>query len=135
MRKIFSVLLPAAILLLSFGCASTPSASDTSHNEKKRAEKKLRFDDWKYMGFGQEIPDWVEPASNGDIEQVKRLLPELAGAEIIILSDFGMNVDQAEESLSLQEIPAGYSLFDSFWVRIAKSTENPYVALAIYKMN
>ena len=54
------------ILLLLFclmlaSCATTGNAAvQDIHKEKKQAQKKLLFEDWKYKGFGQELPVWFE---------------------------------------------------------------------------
>jgi len=113
------------------GCASVPS--DSSYIEKKQAEKKLQYDDWKYMGFGHQIPQWVEPAINGNIAKVKKAVEELSDAEILVFSARGVNIDQAEEALQELEIPENYTVYDSFWVRQSSSSDKPYIAVAIYK--
>ncbi|MCR4630664.1 MAG: hypothetical protein K5786_03460 [Treponema sp.] len=113
------------------GCASVPSES--SHIEKKQSEKKLQYDDWKYMGFGRQIPVWVEPAINGNIAKVKKAEEALAVSEILVLSARGVNIDQAEEALQEMEIPENYTVYDSFWVRQSSASDKPYIAVAIFK--
>ena len=124
------------VLFFVFGgffssCASLPS--DSSHIEKKQSEKKLRFDDWKYMGFGSQIPVWVEPALDGNIARIKKLLPELADKELLAFSAAGINIDQAEIALSELEVPEAFSLYEAFWVRQTQLSDKPYIAIAIYK--
>lgn len=135
MKKIlfYSLIFASAFMLLSVfaGCASVPSES--SHIEKKQSDKKLQYDDWKYMGFGQQIPAWVEPAISGNIAKVKKVEQSLADSEIVVLSARGINIDQAEYALQEMEIPENYTVYDSFWVRQTSASDKPYIAVAIYK--
>ncbi|MCR4578850.1 MAG: hypothetical protein K5681_00740 [Treponema sp.] len=130
MKKIFFTVLVVGLFIFA-GCASTPS--EGVQKEKNLNQKKLRYDDWKYMGFGREIPEWVELAINNNPSKIKKLIPELAEAEIEVRSAAGINIDQAEESLLELGIPEGFSVYDSFWVRQGKSVEKPYIAVAIYR--
>ena len=131
-KMIFCILILAAVCAFT-GCASTPSES--VYKEKKQSEKKLRFDDWKYMGFGSEIPLWVEPALDGNISKIKKIIPELTEAQIEVRSANGINIDQAEEALNEIVMPENFSVYDSFWVRQSRDSDKPYIAVAIYKEN
>ena len=85
------------------------------------------------MGFGSQIPVWVEPALDGNIARIKKLLPELADKELLAFSAAGINIDQAEIALSELEVPEAFSLYEAFWVRQTQLSDKPYIAIAIYK--
>ncbi len=85
------------------------------------------------MGFGSRIPDWVEPAIEGNLSKVRKMEPSLVDSEIIVLSASGMNIDQAEEALLELEVPEDYLVYETFWVRQAAPSDKPYIAVAIYR--
>ena len=139
MKIRFSLILPLLIILMLCSCSSTPAAesradsgSQDVHKEKKQNQKKLLFEDWKYKGFGQELPAWFEPAYKADEAKLKSLVPELKDKEFVIIRGEGVNSDQAERNLDInkKDIPDGYELYDSFW---AMTAEGAYVSLALYK--
>ncbi|MBR1638560.1 MAG: hypothetical protein IJ688_04155 [Treponema sp.] len=131
MKRAYFFILFCIFICILAGCASVPS--DGVYNEKKQSEKKLRYDDWKYMGFGQQIPQWVEAAVEGKTPLVKKSFPEKEAAEFFVASAAGMNIDQAEESLAEIEVPEDFELLDTFWVRLAASNDGkPYIAVAVY---
>lgn len=112
----------------------------TSNTENKRKEEKLRFDDWKYRGFGSELPVWIEAAVDSNIKVLKKLIPELANVgNVIVVVGRGENQDQAEQmakelaEMNRAENP-NLSFYDSFWVREAytnKLKEKPYASVHI----
>ncbi len=120
------------------GCAS--NSSSVPEQEKKTApsyksEKSAsRFDDWKYKGFGMNLPEWVDAAVDGRIEKTAKLLnrnPE----QIEILTETGINVDQSEDKLKNQ-IPQDSKLIEGFWVRLntqVNKTDEPYITILIYE--
>ncbi len=129
MRTLFRTFALLLFIIMLASCATT-SAGDT-HIEKKQGQKKLLFEDWKYRGFGQKLPDWVEAAYHNKTDKIIHAIQELNGKEILILRGEGVNSDQAERNLELAEsgLSEEYTFFDSSWIRIEAGE---YVALAIY---
>ena len=129
MRTLFRTFALLLFIIMLASCATT-SAGDT-HIEKKQGQKKLLFEDWKYRGFGQKLPDWVEAAYHNKTDKIIHSIQELNGKEILILRGEGVNSDQAERNLELAEsgLSEEYTFFDSSWIRIEAGE---YVALAIY---
>ena len=125
------------ILLLLFclmlaSCATTGNAAvQDIHKEKKQAQKKLLFEDWKYKGFGQELPVWFEAAYKNDISAIKKAIPQLSDLEIVIIRGEGINSDQADRNMELAaaEAEGEYELYDFSW---GMTGEEQYIALAIY---
>lgn len=135
---VFSVLLA--------GCASNPSTkatashdSDYLYKENARKDKKLQFEDWKYKGFGQPLPDWFEAAYKGDIEEVRRKTGISENYKIEIITASGINSDQANKSLwqRLFVMSQLGELYDSTWVLLdekqaaANNNSYPYYAVAV----
>ena len=117
------------------GCATTLSAANTKINNAN--SKTLRFDYWKYKGFGSELPLWIEHAIDGKIDAIGKTIPELYGRELLIFTGKGVNSDQAERNLESdsKSISESFKLYDEFWVRVAdgqNSEELKYIAIAIY---
>lgn len=129
MKTLLKTLTLLFFIIMLASCATT-SAGDT-HIEKKQGQKKLLFEDWKYRGFGQELPDWVEAAYHNKTDKIIDTVQELNEKEVLILRGEGVNSDQAERNLELAEsgISDEYTFFDSSWIRIKAGK---YVALAIY---
>ncbi len=129
MKTLVKTLILLLFIIVLASCATT-SAGDT-HIEKKQGQKKLLFEDWKYKGFGQKLPDWVEAAYHNKTDKIIHSDGVLNGKELLILRGEGINSDQAERNLELAEsgISEEYTFFDSSWVRI---DAGEYVALAIY---
>ena len=105
--------------------------------KNKQTNQKLRIDQWKYMGFGTEIPSWLVPALENDVKSIKNNVPELENKDVIVLVATGCNSDQAESALQSLEKPEGYELFDSFWVRAVPAKKNEqidmsYISVAVY---
>lgn len=128
--KTFVKTLTLLLFIIVLASCATTSAGDT-HIEKKQGQKKLLFEDWKYKGFGQKLPDWVEAAYHNKTDKIIHSDGKLNGKELLILRGEGVNSDQAERNLELAEsgISEEYTFFDSSWVRI---DAGEYVALAIY---
>lgn len=114
------------LLIISF----TSCATSGAYKEKHQNGKKLLFEDWKYRGFGYELPVWFEAAYNDDKLEVKNLIPELHDKEIIILRGEGLNSDQAEQNLKLQlsAVAADLIVYDSSWAML---DFNKYISIAI----
>lgn len=139
MKKILYLSLPLILIFTSSfmlaGCATTLSAANTKINNAN--SKTLRFDYWKYKGFGSELPLWIEHAIDGKIDAIGKTVPELYGRELLIFTGKGVNSDQAERNLESdsKSISESFKLYDEFWVRVAdgqNSEELKYIAVAIY---
>ena len=91
------------------------------------------FDDWKYMGFGTEVPKEVEEAIKAapvDFIVDGFKVYDAESRNVVILHTSGLNVDQAESKLEISvsksaaaNVPADISLDDyeaseSGWVRL-----------------
>lgn len=127
------------------GCATTTAASteNTSNTNNKSSEVKLRFDDWKYKGFGKELPYWAEAAADSNTKYLKKNVPELNNAKkVIVLRGYGENSDQAVKAAEnlyeeQKQEDSTLKLFDTIWVRQDinyKKTEMPYISMyVLYK--
>ena len=109
-------------------CATTSAGGN--HIEKKQNQEKLLFEDWKYKGFGQELPVWLESAFENDVPAIKKVVPEIADKEVLIIRAEGVNSDQADKILKIkeEELSSDFILYDSSW---ALSGET-YIALAVF---
>lgn len=126
------LLLLFTVLLAS--CASTATDISDVYIEKKQSQKRLLFTDWKYKGFGQDLPVWFEPAYNNDIELLRDVIPQLKNCQIKIVSAEGINIDQAKRILQLkeQEISSDFEYYDSFWALYRKEKIETYIAIGLF---
>ena len=137
MKNLKSLFLLLLLIISLSACATT--ASSEAHNEKTQSHKKLLFEDWKYKGFGKELPVWFEAAYKGDVEKVKKTIANPNNYKFAILTSAGVNSDQAEKSL-LEQLNAQSNMiadFDSSWVLLnekeaaEKNNGYPYFAAAV----
>ena len=126
MKNFIRRLLPFLLLIFFTSCATTSGV----HKEKHQNGKKLLFEDWKYRGFGYELPVWFEAAYKDKPQQLQELVPELKDREIIILRGQGLNSDQAEQNLKLQlsEADEDFVIYDSSWAMLESEK---YISIAI----
>ena len=119
--KFFSLLL--FVLISFFSCASS-----------KVVVKDILFDDWRYKGFGSELPSWFEPAYLKDVDNVKKALPEFTEKDVI-LGGNAISADHAEKLIAENKKVDGYEFVDSCWAKLAKSEnlQTPYVFLIVLK--
>ena len=119
--KFFSLLL--FVLISFFSCASS-----------KVVAKDSLFDDWRYKGFGSELPSWFEPAYLKDVDNVKKTLPEFTEKDVI-LGGNAISADHAEKLIAENKNVDGYEFIDSCWAKLAKSEnlQTPYVFLIVLK--
>ena len=119
--KFFSLLL--LVLISFFSCASS-----------KVVVKDSLFDDWRYKGFGSELPSWFEPAYLKDVDNVKKALPEFTEKDVI-LGGNAISADHAEKLITENKNVDGYEFVDSCWAKLAKSEnlQTPYVFLIVLK--
>ncbi len=139
MKSRLYLILSLLIFCLS-SCASKPAGdSKDLYNEKKQNQEKLLFEDWKYKGFGQPLPDWFEAAYKGDVKEVRRKITLPENHKIEIVTAQGINSDQANKSLwqKLAEQSTLFELYDSSWAllgekgAIEKNNSYPYYAAAV----
>ena len=125
MRNFIRLILPLMLIISLASCATSGATKEKHHNEKK-----LLFEDWKYKGFGQELPVWLEAAFKNDVPAVKKAVPELSDKEVEIVRAEGINSDQADKILKIkeEELSSDFILYDSSW---ALSGEI-YIALAVF---
>ncbi len=125
MKNFIRLFLPLLLIISLASCATSGAYKEKHHNEKK-----LLFEDWKYRGFGYELPVWVEAAYHDNKIAIKNLIPELSDKEIVILRGEGFNSDQAEQNLKLQLSTAAADLivYDSSWAMLDL---NKYISIAI----
>ena len=128
MKTFFKTFLPLLFFIMLTSCATTSAGGN--HIEKKQNQEKLLFEDWKYKGFGQELPVWLESAFENDVPAIKKVVPEIADKEVLIIRAEGVNSDQADKILKIkeEEISSDFILYDSSW---ALSGET-YIALAVF---
>jgi len=157
MKKITALICLPLLFLIS--CASTPVSSSVSEgsvesenrktertDKKERPEKKENqtFDDWKYKGFGYELPRWVEPAVLGNTKKVASVfaetIPDCTEADLEIVLAYGKNVDQSENKMKTVIAAKGLEknqMLDGVWVRFniekSETKEEPYVTVLVFK--
>lgn len=141
MKKIV-VFLSVICFFLLFSCQSVPqdnaSIEQNSVSENsvvyKKSEGKYdgKYDDWKYRGFGYDVPEWAEPALKKNAAGVKRCLDELNQQEIVLFVQEGRNLDQAEALIYEKAEAHGEELehFLDFWVK--KSRAKKYTVVMIF---
>ena len=149
-KNIFPVIFALALPCFAFfSCASLPErdgtslqsspdsneASDSKDVKKTSKTKEAgRFDDWKYKGFGMEIPEWVIPALDGKTSEVAKYFPQCDSEKIFVVLESGINVDHSEEKLKSKAL-AG-KLLDGFWVRVNSEvlkTGEPYITVLVFE--
>ena len=134
MKIRFSLLLSLVLVMLLASCATTATTQTGAGDyniEKKQSSKKLLFKDWKYKGFGQQLPPWFTPAYKDDIDGVKKTDGNLSDSEIVIIRGEGVNSDQADRVLKIkqEEISSDFILYDTCWASIGAGD---YIALAVF---
>lgn len=126
-------LLSLLIFFIS-GCTSTninDSVNQKIYYKNQLTGEKILIYEWKYMGFGKLLPEWVVPALENNVNKVKNTDNILDNSEILILQALGYNLDQAESSLMEKAKPKDYELYDNFWVRI-DNKDKMYISIAVY---
>ena len=141
MKIRFCLILSLLFIIGLSSCASVPASQEgaapavqDTYKEKKQNPKKLLFEDWKYKGFGQKLPEWFEAAYNDDQVKLLKSLPQLTGHKLLILRGEGVNSDQADKVLKIkeEEIPSDYILYDSSWALYRKGKSETYIAIAVF---
>lgn len=126
-KKNVTLIILSVFSICFFSCAS----SENKANEKNQSlitipeevKKEIRFDDWKYKGFGYEMPIWVEDAIDGNLKNALTLIER------------GINPDHSENKIAEKEsqVDLGiYELIGSTWVREKLSGE--YISIRVYNL-
>lgn len=128
--KFFSLLF--FILISFFGCASNEVV-----NNSKQTVKSSYFEDWRYKGFGAELPSWFEPAYLKDSVKVRSVIKGFSKEDVIIGGN-AISADHAEQLISTNKNVEGYECVDSCWAKLAKDVageylQTPYVFLIVLK--
>lgn len=121
----------------------TQSESEDESDTEKPEEDSVstaKYDDWKYKGFGTELPEWFEPALEYDDSTVKSLLELTPETLIRIVFAQGVDVDQCEQILNevSEELVSEFELLQSFWARLNPflyEQEDLYNSVRIYVSN
>lgn len=141
-KRILIICALSALIVSAYsGCATSSSAaapskaaSSASKPQAKSTSKNTDyFDDWKYKGFGMQLPQWVQPAIEGKKDKVVKYFPDYTADQIEIVTASGINVDQSENKL---EKTSDRVLIDGFWVRLntlVNKTAEPYITVLIYR--
>ncbi len=126
------------IFLIAFLFAFSSCASNNVPQKSKQAQKSLSlFEDWRYKGFGVELPTWFEPAYLKDSKTVRKVLNNFTEKDVIIGGN-AISADHAEQLIAQNKLLEGYEFVDSCWAKISKSEEGeysqtPYVFLIVLK--
>ena len=96
--------------------------------ENAQNSEKLRFSDWKYKGFGKDLPVWIDFVFDDNLKSLYQNYDEFSKeTEFVVIKGFGKNSDQAEDSakLKLEEFKQNnndfekkFTLFEHFWVKL-----------------
>lgn len=134
------------VIFINISCASKPSSSIsekagknseiTTEESKEKEEIILMFDDWKYKGFNNEYPLWVEFAIKNDISNLQKVLNITSEHKINIIIHSGTNIDQLIHKLG-NELSNESELIQT-WVHINPQINcnyNDYVAIKIILTN
>lgn len=121
--------------------------------ENAQNSEKLRFNDWKYKGFGKDLPVWIDFVFDDNLKSLYQNYDEFSKeTEFVVIKGFGKNSDQAEDSakLKLEEFKQNnndfekkFTLFEHFWVKLdfenkiniekfLDFAEQPYVSLYLF---
>ena len=162
MKRVLFLAFTAAFLFI--GCVSAPKTEPTEPQiEKTESEKEngnqtetedeseigtseensvstSKYDDWKYKGFGTELPEWFEPALEYDDSSVKSILELTPETLIRIVFAEGIDVDQCEQKLNefSEELLSEFELLQSCWARLNPALydlEDLYNSIRIYISN
>ncbi|MCR4734498.1 MAG: hypothetical protein K5829_05795 [Treponema sp.] len=151
------IILSLAITFLFAGCASKqapeevevpePETTVTPEEEVVTSESipeeeliPSKYDDWKYKGFGTELPDWFDLAIEYDDSGIKNILEISPDSLIRIVCTEGKDVDQCEQKLNeiAEEFSYDFEILNSCWARknpLVEEVEEPYVSVRIYISN
>lgn len=147
MKKFFITLIVSAVLVFTVmaitGCATSTENKNGKTNGELEAPVDISgpaFDDWRYKGFGKEIPLWFFYAYENDVAGVVESRDDLTEADIPsiqLCTGDALNADQAEK-LILQYLEThDCGCVDTFWAKLCDESDyegNPYrwVIIAIY---
>lgn len=124
------ILICAIFLICLLGCAS--NNVNNQPDEETIVFSGPGFEDWRYKGFGQELPLWFFFAYEDDLQGVVNSREDLAGTELSdleIIAGNALNADQAEQLIKQNLELLNNEYIDTFWAKLCAETEeeqNPY---------
>ena len=134
-RNIFLIFILTFFFAFSSCASNDVSEKSNQTNRNNRAEKSSSyFEDWRYKGFGSELPTWFEPAYLKNSAKVRAVIPGFSKDDVIIGGN-AISADHAEQLISINKNVDGYEFVDSCWAKLAKSEnlQTPYVFLIVLK--
>lgn len=134
-RNIFLIFILTFVFAFSSCASNDVSEKSNQSNRNNRAEKSSSyFEDWRYKGFGSELPTWFEPAYLKNSAKVRAVIPGFTKDDVIIGGN-AISADHAEQLISINKNVDGYEFIDSCWAKLAKSEnlQTPYVFLIVLK--
>ena len=144
MKKIFFLSFLIVVAICFSSCASKPNISNFEENvtsestdKKIKKNKNSLFEDWRYKGFGVELPAWFEPAYLKDSKTVRKVLVDFSEKDVIIGGN-AISADHAEQLIAQNKNIEGYEFVDSCWAKLSKEvageySQTPYVFLIVLK--
>lgn len=123
------------LIFLTFfnACESNQVVAKKNSTEENKTQVQI-FDDWKYIGFGNNPEKWVYDAFNNDFKSVAEFFGLLQN-EITVFSEKGADSDQAEHR-AFSKINENSNVISEFWVRVNSDyefLEEPYIAFIVVK--
>ena len=134
-RSIFLIFILTFVFAFSSCASNYVSEKSKQSNRNNRAEKSSSyFEDWRYKGFGSELPTWFEPAYLKNSAKVRAVIPGFSKDDVIIGGN-AISADHAEQLISINKNVDGYEFVDSCWAKLAESEnlQTPYVFLIVLK--
>ena len=137
-RNIFLIFILTFVFAFSSCASNDVSEKSNQSNRNNRAEKSSSyFEDWRYKGFGSELPTWFEPAYLKNSAKVRAVIPGFSKDDVIIGGN-AISADHAEQLISINKNVDGYEFVDSCWAKLSKEvageySQTPYVFLIVLK--
>lgn len=137
-RNIFLIFILTSVFAFSSCASNDVSEKSNQSNRTNRAEKSSSyFEDWRYKGFGSELPTWFEPAYLKNSAKVRAVIPGFSKYDVIIGGN-AISADHAEQLISINKNVDGYEFVDSCWAKLSKEvageySQTPYVFLIVLK--
>ena len=137
-RNIFLTFILTFVFAFSSCASNDVSEKSNQSNRNNRAEKSSSyFEDWRYKGFGSELPTWFEPAYLKNSAKVRAVIPGFSKDDVIIGGN-AISADHAEQLISINKNVDGYEFVDSCWAKLSKEvageySQTPYVFLIVLK--
>ena len=137
-RNIFLIFILTFVFAFSSCASNDVSEKSNQSNRNNRTEKSSSyFEDWRYKGFGSELPTWFEPAYLKNSAKVRAVIPGFSKDDVIIGGN-AISADHAEQLIAQNKNIEGYEFVDSCWAKLSKEvageySQTPYVFLIVLK--